>query len=834
MANPASLRTSSIFNTLASDFLAPEDQKELETSDFRTTAQTIDSRIVSPSLRFFLQAYEAEKKGDYSLAMHHYISVAEVYGRSGKQSICLKLLQKAEELANKVRSQAGICNFFERLEVTLLKSLSLYSVARLKDELRIPFNEKVKEICPPSSQRKPTCFICFNAEEMDVRQWLNYVLIPDLKAAGIDPWCSLEKLTAGKDVLEFEARAGSSDYVIVICTPELKRKATEVSTSGVYREIQNHINQRLQEGKIWPILFKGSHSQSCPSSFSEKWGVTATPYDYYKILEVYFAFHGLNRSEATKAIDVFVEKGNQLYFSRNRPVIPITTPSLPPLPAQAVRSLDEWQKMPRMSPSLPLPNRHYFQREGIDLDNAFCFSNVVALVPPLFTICRTGKTATAIHYARNTSRYDRIFWIDASDPACLQKESASLKEELSRPGFLLVLDQATSWETVERYFPHLRQNLLGHILITSRKRDWEGAATIEAHPFSNEEALTMLQEMTGRFEPDEASSKLIETFEGVPAFIRKTATLINEQKISFGTAFDQIMKREKEIKLLKLRGNVPIANICFGRADEIDFCDKWFQENKGPFFLSGEDKTGKTTFAQFYALLHARDYKILGYISYENLVPDYQELAKKFGWKEGDPIQFVHRLLEKEEGLLIFDNVMQMDQIPQIRAKLIIITATPPETHLRLNAIHEKASAALLTYLAEKDCPSLIPYVKGNLSHIALVGRWLKQGVSEKAALDCLKLGKRKWEEHIYPLIKQETEKRTLFYKQAVIPFFELLFACRRISLQLACTHLHKNFGVPFEGKEIICQAIIAILEDFFPIKQTNDSIILDMEKEIK
>ncbi len=669
MSSPASFGASlphqPTFDIAAKPYLSPKDYEELE---FLLKHKKFENTNQCLSLLF--QAHEAEQNPKtFGLAMHHYISLAEVYGKEGQKEVCLRILRRAEELAHRPRTDVAICNFFERLEVTLLQSLSLYPVARLKEKIRTLFNEKIKEVCSLRPMKKPSCFICFNADEMDVKSWLNNILIPDLKAAGIEPVCSLEKFKPGCSVLDFESLARTSDYVIVICTPDLKRKSAELTSSGIYREINDHIRPRLQEEKVWPILFKGSYEQSCPSCFPMPWCVTATPYDYYKILEIIFASRGLDRGGAGAAVCKIAEEGRALYYIQGRSrVIPDVLPSLPSLSTQAVRSLDQWKTLPHLH-HVPRRNHEYFHRRGIDLDAAFYKSRIIALISPESTRYQTGKTEIALDYAHKAWRYDKIIWVDASNPENLRTKSTWINDLLKRPGFLLVLDDMESWSSLEVYFPALNENLLGHVLITSKNRDWEKADPIEVLPFSDEEALAMLQEITGNFAEDKATEKLIAAMEGSPQRIRDAAEKIREQQISF-TVY-------------------------------------WEQER-------------------------------------ENLKP-------------------------------------------------------------------------------HNDTP-----------HKKLMDLWQARDLSPEAISECLKVGKSKWGEHLYPLIKQMTAKRTMpdTYKKAVIPFFELLFVCKQITQPVVITYLNKQFDIPIEEGEFAYPAIIAILNKFFLIKQVNEGIVLDMPKE--
>lgn len=679
-------------------FLSPRDYKEFELWSKHKFENT------NPCLNFLLQAYEAEQNKNFGLAMHHYISLAEIYGREGHKDLCLRLLQWAEELAHRPRKDITICNFFERVQVTLLQSLSLYSVARLKEKIRTLFIEKIQEVCSLPLSKKPTCFICFNAEEIDVREWLSRVLIPDLKTAGIEPVCSLENFRPGISVTSFESLARTSDYVLVICTPELKRKAANITSCGVYREINEHIQPRLKE-KVWPILFRGSYEQACPTCFPDPWCVTATPYDYYKILEIIFESRGLDRGKATQAIEELATKSRELYFAPGLSrVIPDAIPYIPSLAVQAISPLGQWKNLIQLH-QVPLKNPHYFERHGIDLNALFYRSNVVVLVQPPSAPHRTGKTSVALDYVHKAWRYDRIFWVDASNLASFSQE------ELARPGFLLILDNVDSWKSIEVHFPSLRQNLLGHIIITSNNCGWKDVMEIEATPSSEEKILAIPPESPGG-----------------PTQDKPTYNLISSPNTYNNRGWKDILEIE-----------VPP-----------------FSDEETLFML--------------------------------------REISGSFIRDES-----ISHLISSLKG----DPVLIRQAAETVREQKI----------------------SFATFLEQYSSPKNTP-LKG------LEDRWLKQSLSAEVIAECLQMGKKKWEEHLYPLIRQMTNKRTLPYKEAVIPFFEQLLKYSLMTQEQATSYLHTHFKVPLGG-QIILDEIIVILNKFFPIRQTNDGIFLDMSKEV-
>ena len=105
-----------------------------------------------------------------------------------------------------------------------------------------------------------------------------------------------------------------------------------------------------------------------------------------------------------------------------------------------------------------------------------------------------GKTALAVEYAfRHAGAYDLVWWVRAEDPATLRGDFVELAAELGLPtekddhaitvlrrelrnrrDWLLIFDNA---EDPGKLFRLLPDRHSGHVLVTSRRRDWSRAET---------------------------------------------------------------------------------------------------------------------------------------------------------------------------------------------------------------------------------------------------------------------------------------------------------------------------------------------------------------------
>ncbi|MGI5170035.1 FxSxx-COOH system tetratricopeptide repeat protein [Spirillospora sp. CA-253888] len=145
-------------------------------------------------------------------------------------------------------------------------------------------------------------------------------------------------------------------------------------------------------------------------------------------------------------------------------------------------------------------------------------TNVLVPTPQAFHgLGGVGKTAIAVEYAyRHAAEYDIVWWIDAASPDLIATSFALLGRQLdlpptepskmpwavrrllcgtNAPRWLLIFDDAASPDDVQAYLPQPAP-AGGHVIITSRVRDWlgrVGATGTEVGEFSAEEAVGYLR-----------------------------------------------------------------------------------------------------------------------------------------------------------------------------------------------------------------------------------------------------------------------------------------------------------------------------------------------------
>lgn len=177
---------------------------------------------------------------------------------------------------------------------------------------------------------------------------------------------------------------------------------------------------------------------------------------------------------------------------------------------------------PVASHNLPPPNPDFVGREDVlaQLHELLNQGQQPAMLSQAITgLGGIGKTQTALAYAyRHLAEYALVWWLRAESPAVLAADFTTLADPLgldsaaadqakliaqiraalqASAGWLLVFDNVEDPQLPRAFLPTTGE---GHVLITSRRTDWQGIAKArELEMMKESEALQLL---TGRPDPD--------------------------------------------------------------------------------------------------------------------------------------------------------------------------------------------------------------------------------------------------------------------------------------------------------------------------------------------
>ncbi|WP_213151621.1 hypothetical protein [Neochlamydia sp. AcF95] len=491
---------------------------------------------------------------------------------------------------------------------------------------------------------------------------------------------------------------------------------------------------------------------------------------------------------------------------------------------------------------------------------------MVALIQAEGVICRTGKTSAALSYARRSSKYAQVFWIDATDKNTLEKSLKDIQQELpsikneefksfleTNPGYLVIFDNAPSLNLIADYLPSFDQ-LKGHILITSRERKWPSKIIkIEVGVFTEEEAVECLERMTGRYDEKREARELVRGVEYVPALVCKLGESIKSHSGSLKGELECTSERHgRNNRCLSEKSNFSLSSVCCGRFQEIDFLDDVLSRGQIPF-IQGEEGIGKTTLALYYAYLNVSKYTILGYVScrsIEAMEASYKEIAQKHRITieiNDDLFEQVNSTLIRNSYLLILDDIEDMDlvksRLPNGKGNIILIGKHDSDRQfasLKLGPLSSSKALSLLKEVSKKteqEIAAFDSFLKAPPLFLTIIANFLREGVT--ITPDLLKGSHHLLHnlilnldslETIYSFIQKKQEaRRGLGTLPLAIPLFKLL-CCNEepiVSRSLLATFLEERYAIEKERSAQVVGLLLPILKDFFPVKISTHSVQL-------
>jgi tetratricopeptide (TPR) repeat protein len=190
------------------------------------------------------------------------------------------------------------------------------------------------------------------------------------------------------------------------------------------------------------------------------------------------------------------------------------------------------------------PDRYFTGRDDelAGLHRALRGGSPTAAIQVITGLGGIGKSRLAVEYAyRYGDGYDLVWWIRAEDGATLRSDYAefaqklglpsdqddqavaSLREELRRrPSWLLIFDNA---EEPEQLFQLLPDRHSGHVLITTRRRDWPHAENRRLGVLSTSAAVEFLQRR-GKVADAANAAELADALGRLPLMLAQAASVI--------------------------------------------------------------------------------------------------------------------------------------------------------------------------------------------------------------------------------------------------------------------------------------------------------------------
>ncbi|MCE5318142.1 MAG: tetratricopeptide repeat protein [Parachlamydia sp.] len=538
-----------------------------------------------PSIQNGALAWAVPDKSNRSVEVQNLLSLAEQQAREKHFGKAVDALDQAQRAAARLPDPFGEAHFLEKLDREWVQSLLIHTqdprVEHLllqKDAIRMAFENSLRQLSALSLQKKPpTCFICFSIEN-DLGNWLENTFIPDLDNVGIAPLFCFRQFGPGQTLNRFQSLIRFSDSVVIMCTPELKKKCEERidNPTGAAMEIFLATGRAAEPEKwktIYPVYLKGSYPDLCPHPYLEQHlGVSLTFFGnstpskllsyYADAFELFGSIRAIERSRSRVVKHAFLQEVQKILREGNFDQSAVQN-WLKKAPEKKIdlrevtnRAIDAAMGQPliskdrlRLSPAHP----QFVGRSAL-LDQLIADMQLGAWRPVNPTIIRVlygpagiGKTELALAFGnRHLSNFSLVWFLRTESVLLFEEDYRDLAGALgvyienedkfedvqrkvhkalekgvdqARLPWLLILDNVETMICIPERG--------GYVIATSQLQNvWHDFSTfVKVPPFTSQETEALFQQM--RYPLNQRDAELlVEKVEGFPVLLEQVGCFL--------------------------------------------------------------------------------------------------------------------------------------------------------------------------------------------------------------------------------------------------------------------------------------------------------------------
>lgn len=434
-----------------------------------------------------------------------------------------------------------------------------------------PFKKLLQDIHQQNSNKTVTCFISYAwanddlyPEELWTQEFI-YRLADWLRLAGINVFIDRENSRFGNQMQPFmKKHVNDDDYIILVGTKTLK---TKISSTQIFYNVNveyEHIKNRIQEdsnnsskASVIPLIISGKNKEALPDELFGKLAIED------------FSGNGLMQGQANILINHLQALIAKLYNLQDTSTYQALWSNFQQIVLQRGNSLGNLSSNPYLYLQQAQLRQNYFGKNKHRFFSALAedphhhpigntqilneilrsLENLPAPTTTRVTVISglggMGKTYFAKQLMLNVkNRCKSILWVDVESQIntnLYQKELEHLgftagefpySQQLQlffdwlgdHPGWLLILDDVSSYQHIESYIPPQG----GHVLITSRNDKWP--LKYSHHPLKkldNDESRELVKKYANKRSFDElAIDKLAFKLDYLPLALTQAAAYL--------------------------------------------------------------------------------------------------------------------------------------------------------------------------------------------------------------------------------------------------------------------------------------------------------------------